>query len=52
MFREANTCADALAKHGHNCSVGLHLFHSFLAFLSLELIAELSGHCRPRFFAV
>ena len=52
VYRGANSCIDCLAKHGHNCPVGVHIFRSFPAFLILALLADLSRHCSPGFVAV
>ena len=49
MFREANSCADCLAKHGHRCFASIHVYQSLPAFLSLAMLVDLFGHCSPYF---
>ena len=49
VFREANSCADCLAKHGHRCFASIHVYQSLSAFLSLAMLVDLFGHCSPHF---
>ena len=51
-FREANLCADSLAKYGHQCPLGLSVFHSLPSFLSIAFSADFMGCCHERVVAV
>ena len=48
VYREANMCADRLAKHGHSLPLGITLFDSLPACISLEFFTDLIGQGYPR----
>ena len=50
IYREANSCADRVAKHGHSCGVGFNYFSVLPDFMSLEFCADHMGHHCPRIF--
>ncbi|KAJ1384087.1 Reverse transcriptase-like, partial [Sesbania bispinosa] len=43
IYREANSCADLLANHGHSLDVGVQVYNNAPAFLVLALIADWSA---------
>ena len=46
VFREANVCADKLAKHGHDLHMGT-VYDSLPPFVSQEAHADSLGRRRP-----
>ena len=48
VYREANNCADRLAKLGHKCPIGLSFFDQLPACISLDFLADQMGQCTPR----
>ena len=52
QFREANACADTLAKLGHTLLPGFHFFDSLPSCISLSFFADLSGATHPRVVAM
>ena len=47
-FREANRCADSLIKYGHRIPIGISFFDRAPACISLDLLADSSGHSYTR----
>ena len=52
IYREANCCADLLAKHGHHQANVVEVFSTMPSFLSLPFNADLRGVKFPRIIAV
>ena len=52
QFREANACADLLARKGHELQPGVHLFYSLPTSISVLFHADYSGVTHPRVFAM
>ena len=52
QFREANPCANLLAKQGHELQPGVHLFYSLPSYISVLFHADYSGVTHPRVFAI
>ena len=48
-FREANRCADRLAKFEHSLPLGLSFYDKLPTCISIEFQPDLSGHNSPRF---
>ena len=46
VYREANTCANKLAKHGHTLQLGTVVFNNVSAFISLGFFADSLGSCK------
>ena len=52
IYREANSCADRVAKHGHSCALGFNYFSVLPVFLYLDFSANFMGHHCPCIIAV
>lgn len=48
LYREANVCADKLAKYGYTLHLGVVVFDRLPPFLSQEFLSNSSRTCRPR----
>ena len=48
IYREANACADGLAKHGHSLPLGVVFFERVPSCIFLEFLVELSRLARLR----
>ena len=52
VFHEANFCADSLAKHGHQITLGLSVFNSRPSFMSVVFSADLMGCSHEKVIAI
>ena len=48
VYREANVCADRLAKHGHSLELGVSIFDKIPSFICQEVFVGSSVVVRPR----
>ena len=48
VYREINSCADLLAKHGHVVNIGVTYFVSLPSFVSVSFLADLSAAVSTR----
>ena len=47
IFREANRCANSLAKFGHRLSKGISFFDKLPSYISLDFLADSQGQGGP-----
>ena len=48
LYREANSCADGMAKQAHNLPLGVSFFDRLPLCISLDFLANSVRHVRPR----